>query len=258
MADTNNTTTPTTDPATFVTPDEAVQILRALQARIQAADDSRVAHIKSATLANVDPHFITASINAIGAIEAVQAAVGRTGDDARQEAETASRWTAFTDELRTMLAAAVSADRTRRRNLGLTALQTYSICKQLNRDKTRAPQVGAHLQEMKRLNKLGGEGLGDDDAEPRSGDYTHSSGECLVVLQFPRSGRAQARPEHLGWAQFVHEHPDHGCDAERTEPNQPKRCEWSDLGRSVDVGDAGDRGHRSHEEIQNIALILPR
>jgi hypothetical protein len=30
-----------------------------------------------------------------------------------------------------------------------------NICKQLNRDKTRSPQVSAHLQEMKRLNKLG-------------------------------------------------------------------------------------------------------
>ena len=155
MADTNNTQTPATEPVTFATPDEAVQILRTLQARIQAPDGSRVAHIKSATLANVDPHFITASINAIGAVEAVQTAVGRTGDDARQEVETASRWTAFTDELRTMLAAAIGADRTRRQNLGLTALQTYSICKQLARDRTRAPQVSAHLAEMRRLNKLG-------------------------------------------------------------------------------------------------------
>ena len=155
MADTNNTQTSATDPATFATPDEAVQILRALQARIQAPDGSRVTHLKSMTLANVDPHFITASINAIGAIDAVQTVVGRTADDARQEAETASRWTAFTDELRTMLAAAISADRTRRQNLGLTALQTYSICKQLVRDRTRAPQVTAHLAEMKRLNKLG-------------------------------------------------------------------------------------------------------
>ena len=155
MADTNNTSTPTTEPATFATPDEAVQILRALQARIQAPDGSRVTHFKSMTLANVDPHFITASINAIGAIDAVQTVVGRTADDARQEADTASRWTAFTDELRTMLAASISADRTRRQTLGLTALQTYSICKQLVRDRTRAPQVTAHLAEMKRLNKLG-------------------------------------------------------------------------------------------------------
>jgi hypothetical protein len=176
MADTNNTTTPTTDPATFITPDEAVQILRALQTRIQTPDDSRVAHMKSATLSNVDPHFITASINAIGAIDAVQAAVGLTGDDARQEAETASRWTAFTDELRTMLAAAVSSDRTRRRNLGLTALQTYSICKQLNRDKTRSAQVGAHLQEMKRLNKLGAKsGKGSSSKPPNPGPVTTST-----------------------------------------------------------------------------------
>lgn len=156
MADTNNTQSPGTDPTTTpVTPDEAVQILRMLQARLQVPDDSRVAHVKSFTLIGVDPHFITASINAIGAVGAVQMAVGRTGEDVRQEVETTARWTAFTDELRTMLAASVGADRVRRLNLGLTALQTYSICKQLNRDKTLSPQVAAHLQEMKRLNKLG-------------------------------------------------------------------------------------------------------
>lgn len=155
MTDTTNAPTPGTDPTTPITPDEAVQILRALQARIQKPDDSRVAQVKSFTLASVDPHFITASINAIGAVEAVQSVVGRNSEDVRQEADSAARWTAFTDELRTMLAASIGADRVRRLNLGLTSLQTYNICKQLNRDKTRSPQVAAHLQEMKRLNKLG-------------------------------------------------------------------------------------------------------
>jgi hypothetical protein len=54
-----------------------------------------------------------------------------------------------------MLAAATQADHVRRQSVNLAALQTYNICRQLARDKTRTPQVGAHLQEMKRLNKLG-------------------------------------------------------------------------------------------------------
>ena len=54
-----------------------------------------------------------------------------------------------------MLAAAVGADRVRRQSLGLVSLQTYSICKQLSRDRSRAPQVTGHLQEMKKLNRLG-------------------------------------------------------------------------------------------------------
>jgi hypothetical protein len=54
-----------------------------------------------------------------------------------------------------MLAAAVQADGVRRKSVNLAALQTYNICKQLARDRTHAPQVTAHLQEMKRLNKLG-------------------------------------------------------------------------------------------------------
>jgi hypothetical protein len=147
---------PTTapDPTTMLAPDEAVQMLRAIQARIPLPDASRIPHARP-SLGGVDPQFVTASVNAIGAVDAIQTAVGRNGEDARQEVETAARWTAFTDELRTMLAAAVQADGVRRQSVNLAALQTYNICKQLARDKTRAPQVTAHLQEMKRLNRLG-------------------------------------------------------------------------------------------------------
>ena len=152
----NNVTPPTTgDPTTtMLAPDEAVQMLRAIRARIPLPDASRMPHVKF-NITGVDPQFVTASINAIGAVDAVQAAVGRSDEDVRQEVETAARWTAFTDEIRTMLAAATQADHVRRQSVNLAALQTYNICKQLARDRTRAPQVGAHLQEMKRLNKLG-------------------------------------------------------------------------------------------------------
>jgi len=147
--------TPAPDPTTtMLAPDEAVQMLRAIRARIPIPDASRLAHVKFSS-GNADPQFVTASINAIGAVDAVQSAVGRSDEDVRQEVDAAARWTAFTDELRTMLAAAVQADGVRRKSVNLAALQTYNICKQLARDKTRAPQVTAHLQEMKRLNKLG-------------------------------------------------------------------------------------------------------
>lgn len=153
----NNLQPPTTgsDPTTtMLAPDEAVQMLRTMRDRIPIPDASRIPHAKF-SVGGVDPQFVTASINAIGAVDAVQTAVGRTDEEVRQEVETAARWTAFTDELRTMLAAATQADHVRRQSVNLAALQTYNICRQLARDKTRAPQVGAHLQEMKRLNKLG-------------------------------------------------------------------------------------------------------
>ncbi|HEY2322241.1 MAG TPA: hypothetical protein VGJ82_05180 [Thermoanaerobaculia bacterium] len=158
------TTTP--DPATtMLTPDEAVQALRALQARIPIPDASRLPHVKFNS-GNVDPQFVTASINAIGAVDAVQAAVGRTDEDVRQEVEAAARWTAFTDELRTVLAAATQADHVRRQSVNLAALQTYNICRQLARDTTRAPQVKAHVQEMKRLNKLGRKKTSSTTSQP--------------------------------------------------------------------------------------------
>jgi len=154
MMNTLNPPTTGSDPTTMLAPDEAVQMLRAIRERIPIPDASRIPHTKF-SLGGVDPQFVTASINAIGAVDAVQTAVGRTNEEVRQEVETAARWTAFTDELRTMLAAATQADHVRRQSVNLAALQTYNICRQLARDKTRAPQVGAHLQEMKRLNKFG-------------------------------------------------------------------------------------------------------
>src|SRR5215470_177966 len=103
------------DPTTTLTPDEAVQMLRAIRDRIPVPDASRIPHVKFSS-GNVDPQFVTASINAIGAVDAVQTAVGRSDEDVRQEVEAAARWTAFTDELRTLLAAATQADRVRRQN----------------------------------------------------------------------------------------------------------------------------------------------
>src|SRR5690349_17940107 len=102
LATTGANPTPAPDPTTtMLSPDEAVQMLRAIHARIPLPDASRLPHVKFSS-GNVDPQFVTASINAIGAVDAVQSAVGRTDEDVRQEVETAARWTAFTDELRTM------------------------------------------------------------------------------------------------------------------------------------------------------------
>jgi hypothetical protein len=65
-----------------------------------------------------------------------------------------------------MLVAATRADHVRRQSVNLAALQTYNICRQLARDRTRAPQVTAHLQEMKRLNKLGRKKTSSTTPEP--------------------------------------------------------------------------------------------
>jgi hypothetical protein len=91
MMNTLNPPTTGSDPTTMLAPDEAVQMLRTMRDRIPIPDDSRIPHTKF-NLGGVDPQFVTASINAIGAVDAVQTSVGRTDEEVRQEVETAARW----------------------------------------------------------------------------------------------------------------------------------------------------------------------
>jgi hypothetical protein len=151
MAD---TTTSTNGPAA-VTPDQIVEQLRVLRQQIpdytqlpipDARSIRRVAHLNS--------DFINAAINAVGASETVQGAVGRTDADLRLENDQASRWTAVEDELRAMLKGVAAANLIRRHRVGLDVLQTYNISRQLVRKKEHADLL-PHVQVMTRLNKFG-------------------------------------------------------------------------------------------------------
>jgi hypothetical protein len=72
----------------------------------------------------------------------------------RQELDVAGRWTQAADELRAMLQGVEGANLDRRYRLGLTALQVYSISRQLVRKKENSSLL-PHVAEMKRLNKFG-------------------------------------------------------------------------------------------------------
>lgn len=139
----------------LITPEAMVEQLRVL--RLQIPEYTQLPHANAATMrraATIDSNFIQATINAIGASESVQNALGRTPEVLRQEAEDAGRWTAVEDELRAMLKGVIAANLTRRHRIGLTALQTYSISRQLVRQPEHADLL-PHVQEMKRLNRMG-------------------------------------------------------------------------------------------------------
>jgi hypothetical protein len=84
----------------------------------------------------------------------VQAAVGRTNVNLREENEDAGRWTAVEDELRAMLKGMAAANLIRRHRIGLAALQTYNISRQLIRQKEHADLL-PHVQGMRRLSNFG-------------------------------------------------------------------------------------------------------
>lgn len=142
-------------PEAALSPEELVLQLRAIRERIPLADPSPAPAALRRRLAHVDANFVLASINAAGASDVVQSALGRTDEELRQEMDAAARWTAVADELRTILKNVLTANTVRRQRIGLAALQTYKICEQLARDDTHASQLSEHISEMKRLNRFG-------------------------------------------------------------------------------------------------------
>jgi len=139
----------------MLSPEEVVVQLRGLRAQIPLPQPPAVPASPRRKLANVDPQFIAAAINAVGVSDVIQTAIGRTDEDLRLENDSAIRWTAVADELRSLLREILQANIQRRQRVGLAALQTYKICEQLARDETHATRLAAHIGEMKKLNKFG-------------------------------------------------------------------------------------------------------
>jgi hypothetical protein len=149
-----------------LSPEELVQQLRAIRERIPLPDPSPAPAALRRRLAHVDANFVQASINAAGASDVVQNALGRTDEELRQETDAAARWTAVADELRTLLKNVLTANTVRRQRIGLAALQTYKICEQLARDDAHASQLSEHIVEMKRLNRFGRRRKPAEPAQP--------------------------------------------------------------------------------------------
>jgi len=104
--------------------------------------------------ANVDPVFVQATINTVGASPFMEGALGRPAAELRKEAEDVGRWSAVEDELKALLKGVHAANLTRRHRVGITALQAYSISQQLVRRPENADLL-PHVAEMKRTNRFG-------------------------------------------------------------------------------------------------------
>lgn len=145
-----------TDPSpTPITPEDLVAQLRAFRDRIPEYGQLTTAErLNKRRAASLKPGFVVASINAVGASGTVQTAVGQTAEDLVQQQSDIVRWAAVEDELRAMLKGVVSANLIRRHRLGVVALQSYSISRNLVRNPEHADLL-PHVDEMKRLSKPG-------------------------------------------------------------------------------------------------------
>ena len=138
-----------------ITPEVLVAQLRAY--RLQIPEYTQLTQVSSRALqaaAAVNIHFLHASINAVGSSSSVQGALSATQEAMWQEADDRARWTAVEDELRALLKGVAAGNLTRGHRLGLTALQVYSISRQLVRKPEHADLL-PHVAEMRRHNRFG-------------------------------------------------------------------------------------------------------
>ncbi len=134
-----------------MTPDEVVDGLRAIRARISEMTPLTAA--QRTALRNrirTSNPVIQASINAIGAMDIVSQAVGQPAEEVRQLADETNRWTAVEDELRAMLNGVSGANLMRRHRLAFIAGQAYSIGTRLALDPANAILL-PYVEEVKRL-----------------------------------------------------------------------------------------------------------
>jgi hypothetical protein len=137
------------------TPEQLVAQLRAIREQVAVPAPVAAPASLRRRVAHVHPDFVNASINAAGVSETVQSALGRTEEELRQETDYAARMTAALDEVHALEKVIVGAIAFQRQRIGLAALQTYQICRQLARDERHVFRLAPHIAEMKRLNRFG-------------------------------------------------------------------------------------------------------
>ena len=106
------------------------------------------------TTASLPAGFLRASFNTIGSSKHISQVLDATVPDVHAEETDVARWSAFEDELRTLLEGVAAANLARRHRLGLMALQAYSIARQLVRRKAHADLL-PHVENMRQANRLG-------------------------------------------------------------------------------------------------------
>jgi hypothetical protein len=135
-----------------LTPEEVIQIVRDMALRAPAVEPavtaSRTTRVK---LARVEQELIDASLAAINALPEVQSALGRSDVDVRTEDADSVNWAVAIQTAQQFVDALGVSNGYRRQRVGLTAMQTYQICKSLAREPRHAEAVGPHLATIKRV-----------------------------------------------------------------------------------------------------------
>jgi hypothetical protein len=142
------------NPNEVATPEEIIQQLRLLQQRIPQFEQLPLSARKLLRLSSISPAFEQGMLSAIDKSSALQAVVGQTPVDLRQESSDIARWSSVLDEVSALVKGMNNALTTRRYNLGQALLQAYQASRQLVRTKQHAELI-PHVDSLKGLNKFG-------------------------------------------------------------------------------------------------------
>jgi hypothetical protein len=138
-----------------LTPEQIVEQLRSLRQHIPDFGPLSPADALSRRrAANVHVELVKGAINSVGASSYLEGAIGKGAEVLRVEKADEARWSAVEDELATMHKGVAAANLSRRYRLGITALQTYAIARQLVRQEEHADLL-PHVEAMKRASKFG-------------------------------------------------------------------------------------------------------
>jgi hypothetical protein len=136
------------------TPDDLVNVISGVIARLpEVPQVAALSNTNADRLGRVDQRVIEASLSAVASSPAVQSALGRNKADVMQQSTDAVDWNVAIDAAAKMYTMLVQANRRRRQLVGLTALQTYGICKQLVREAAHEEALTPHVDAMKRAMK---------------------------------------------------------------------------------------------------------
>ena len=138
----------------MLTPEQVVDQLRVLRQQIsefvQLPNNRELQQMKR--LANVNVVFTREAINAVGASEIVQSAIGNTPEELHNAEDEVSHWTAVETELRALLRGVIAANLVRRQRLGRVALTAYNVSRQLVAEADHANLL-PHVEIMRRIPK---------------------------------------------------------------------------------------------------------
>jgi hypothetical protein len=152
-------------PSAGVPPKEVLDGVRGIRDRLGFQRTTASEATARGRVARLSMDFIRAAFIAIAGSPQLLAILGRPLDDLRQDEEFAGEWTAVGDELRALLNEVDTAVMLRRHRMGILALQTLQVTRQLVRDSSNANLL-THLEAMDRFNEFRNAGTRKAAAAP--------------------------------------------------------------------------------------------